>query len=93
VSLLAGGGAVAAINAIATRGKTKAEAENTSIRSLLEVDERMNLRMTGLETRLAGYEEKIAELRSEILELEADKHRLQLMIDSLESSIERKRDE
>ncbi|MCL2631526.1 MAG: hypothetical protein FWD45_00300 [Coriobacteriia bacterium] len=87
VSLLAGGGFVAVVNALANRSKTRAETENMSIKSLLEVDERMSNRMTSLETRLAAYEEKNAELRGEILELKAENHRLQLELERMEVSI------
>ena len=87
ISLLGGGVLVAIITAFANRGKTKAEAENLSIKSLLEVDERMSARLNGLEERLARYEEKNAELRDENIQLKEEISELKLKIRGLEMEL------
>ena len=54
VALFGGGVVGVAIKALTEKKKISAEATNTSIKSLLEIDQRMNERMAKLEERVAN---------------------------------------
>lgn len=66
---LFGGGAIGTIIAsLIGKKKTDAEAENTNIKSILEIDERMNSRLVKLEERVAHLEEENYKLKKDNLE-------------------------
>lgn len=82
---LFGGGVVGVIiKALTEKRKINAEANNTNIKSLLEIDQRMNERMADLEKRVANLERENYELKSEKLNLEKETHRLETVILQLE---------
>ena len=68
-----GAGIAGIITAILSKKKTDAEAENTNIKSILEIDSRLNERMSKLEERVARLEEENLKLKEENLKL---RHRL-----------------
>lgn len=83
-SLLGGGVIGVIVKTIAERSKVNAEATNTNIKSLLEIDQRMNERMAKLEERVANLEQENYKLKSEKLNLEKETHKLKLKISELE---------
>ena len=70
-----GAGIAGIITAILSKKKTDAEAQNTNIKSILEIDGRLNDRMAKLEERVAKLEEENLKLKMENLKL---RHRLGL---------------
>ena len=84
VSLFGGGVVGIAIKAFTEKKKVNAEATNTNIKSLLEIDQRMNERMAKLEERVANLEQENYKLKSEKLVLEKETHKLKLKINELE---------
>ena len=85
IGSLFGGGVIGVIiKAFIERKKVNAEATNTNIKSLLEIDQRMNERMAKLEERVANLEQENYKLKSEKLTLEKENHRLQTVITQLE---------
>ena len=83
-SLFGGGVIGVIIKAFMERKKVNAEATNTNIKSLLEIDQRMNERMAKLEERVANLEQENYKLKSEKLTLEKENHRLQTIVTNLE---------
>ena len=83
-SLFGGGVIGVIIKAFMERKKVNAEATNTNIKSLLEIDQRMNERMAKLEERVANLEQENYKLKSDKLTLEKENHRLQTVITQLE---------
>ena len=76
VAAFGGGAGIAGIiTAILSKKKTDAEAENTNIKSILEIDGRLNERMAKLEERVAKLEEENLKLKEENLKL---RHKLGL---------------
>lgn len=88
-SLLGGGVIGVIVKTVAERSKVKAEATNTNIKSLLEIDQRMNERMAKLEERVANLEQENYKLKSEKLNLEKETHKLKLKIQELEEENKR----
>ena len=84
VSLFGGGVVGIAIKAFTEKKKVNAEATNTNIKSLLEIDQRMNERMAKLEERVANLEQENYKLKSDKLSLEKEAHRLQVINTKLE---------
>ena len=85
VGSLFGGGVIGVIiKAFMERKKVNAEATNTNIKSLLEIDQRMNERMAKLEERVANLEQENYKLKSDKLTLEKENNRLQTVITHLE---------
>lgn len=85
IGSLFGGGVIGVIiKALMERKKVNAEATNTNIKSLLEIDQRMNERMAKLEERVANLEQENYKLKSDKLTLEKENHRLQNVITHLE---------
>lgn len=84
ISLFGGGVVGVAIKAFAEKKKVNAEATNTNIKSLLEIDQRMNERMAKLEERVANLEQENYKLKSDKLALEKETHRLQILVTKLE---------
>ena len=85
VASLFGGGVLGVIaKAWTEKRKVNAEATNTNIRSLLDIDQRMNERMSKLEERVAHLEEENYKLKSEKLSLEKESHKLKTKIKELE---------
>lgn len=80
VALFGGGVVGVVIKALTEKRKINAEANNTNIRSILEIDQRMNERMTKLEARVANLEQENYKLKSEKLALEKETHRLEIMV-------------
>lgn len=80
VALFGGGVVGVVIKALTEKRKINAEANNTNIKSILEIDQRMNERMTKLEARVANLEQENYKLKSEKLALEKETHRLEIMI-------------
>lgn len=76
-SLLGGGVLGVIIKALTEKKKLNAEATNTNIKSLLEIDQRMNERMAKLEERVANLEQENYKLKSEKLTLEKETHKLE----------------
>lgn len=83
-SLLGGGVIGVIIKAFTERGKLNAEATSTNIKSLLEIDQRMNERMSKLEERVANLEQENYKLKSEKLELEKGSNKLKVQIKELQ---------
>lgn len=83
ISLFGGGVIGVIIKAFTEKRKINAEANNTNIKSLLEIDQRMNERMTKLEERVANLEQENYRLKSEKLLLEKETHRLEAEITRL----------
>ena len=84
VSLLGGGVIGVIVKALTEKSKLNAEATNTNIKSLLEIDQRMNERMAKLEERVANLEQENYKLKTEKLSLEKETHKLKLKIQDLE---------
>jgi predicted RNase H-like nuclease (RuvC/YqgF family) len=84
IALFGGGVVGVIIKALVEKKKVNAEATNTNIRSLLEIDQRMNERMTKLEERVANLEQENYKLKSENLLLEKQTHELKTRISYLE---------
>ena len=84
VALFGGGVVGVVIKALTEKRKINAEANNTNIKSILEIDQRMNERMAKLEARVANLEQENYKLKSEKLELEKETHRLEAVIFHLE---------
>lgn len=83
VALFGGGVVGVVIKALTEKRKINAEANNTNIKSILEIDQRMNERMTKLEARVANLEQENYKLKSEKLALEKETHRLEIMVAQL----------
>lgn len=83
VSLFGGGVVGVVIKAFIEKRKVNAEATNTNIKSLLEIDQRMNERMAKLEERVANLEQENYKLKSEKLTLEQANHRLEIIVEQL----------
>lgn len=77
VALFGGGVVGVVIKALTEKRKINAEANNTNIKSLLEIDQRMNERMAKLEERVANLEAENYTLKSEKLKLEKEAHKLE----------------
>ncbi len=84
VALFGGGVVGVVIKALTEKKKLNAEANNTNIKSLLEIDQRMNERMAKLEERVANLEQENYKLKTDKLTLEKETHKLQLKIQELE---------
>lgn len=85
IASLFGGGVVGVvIKAVTEKRKINAEANNTNIKSLLEIDQRMNERMAKLEERVANLEQENYKLKSDKLSLEKETHRLAALVADLE---------
>lgn len=85
IASLFGGGVVGVIiKAFTEKRKINAEANNTNIKSLLEIDQRMNERMAKLEERVANLEQENYKLKSDKLSLEKETHRLAALVADLE---------
>ena len=84
VSLFGGGVVGVVIKAFTEKRKINAEANNTNIKSLLEIDQRMNERMAKLEERVANLEQENYKLKSDKLSLEKETHRLAALVADLE---------
>ena len=85
VALFGGGVVGVIIRALVEKRKINAEANNTNIRSLLDIDQRMNERMAKLEERVANLERENYELKTEKLDLEKKTHNLEATIVQLEA--------
>ena len=84
VALFGGGVVGVVIKALTEKRKINAEANNTNIKSLLEIDQRMNERMAKLEERVANLEQENYKLKSDKLTLEKETHRLSALVVELE---------
>ena len=82
-SLFGGGVMGIIIKALTEKRKINAEANNTNIKSLLEIDQRMNERMAKLEERVANLEQENYKLKSDKLVLEKERHRLENLVTEL----------
>ena len=85
VALFGGGVVGVVIKALTEKKKINAEATNTNIKSLLEIDQRMNERMAKLEERVANLEQENYKLKSEKLSLEKETHKLKTAVQALET--------
>ena len=88
VALFGGGVVGVVIKALTEKRKINAEANNTNIKSLLEIDQRMNERMAKLEERVAHLEQENYKLKSDKLALEKETHRLTALVTDLEKENE-----
>ena len=88
VALFGGGVTGVVIKAFTEKRKVNAEATNTNIKSLLEIDQRMNERMAKLEERVANLEQENYKLKSEKLKLEKEAHNLATTIIKLKQENE-----
>ena len=85
IAAVFGGGVIGVIiKALIEKKKINADATNTNIKSLLEIDQRMNERMAKLEERVANLEQENYKLKTEKLNLEKETHKLKLKIQELE---------
>ena len=95
-TLMGSGGIAAIVTAWATKKKNKADAEATNIKSILEIDARLNERISNLEEKVAlletenfelkqnkKYKEKLEELRLENQELSKEIIKLKEKINNL----------
>ena len=89
VALFGGGVVGVVIKALTEKKKLNAEANNTNIKSLLEIDQRMNERMAKLEERVANLEQENYKLKSDKLNLEKETHKLKITIDTLQEENEK----
>jgi len=72
-----GSGAIGAIiTAIATKRKSDAEAQHTNVQALLEVDARLNERISKLEERVAALEAENIQLKEENIKLKVELEQL-----------------
>lgn len=85
VALFGGGVVGVVIKALTEKKKLNAEANNTNIKSLLEIDQRMNERMAKLEERVANLEQENYKLKSDKLLLEKEAHRLETLVSELQA--------
>lgn len=85
VALFGGGVVGVVIKALTEKKKLNAEANNTNIKSLLEIDQRMNERMAKLEERVANLEQENYKLKSDKLLLEKETHRLKTLVSELQA--------
>lgn len=85
VALFGGGVVGVVIKALTEKRKINAEANNTNIKSLLEIDQRMNERMAKLEERVANLEQENYKLKSDKLVLEKETQRLKTLLTELEA--------
>ena len=69
VSLIGGAGIGGIITAIAGKRKADAEATHTNVQALLDVDERLNARISKLEERVAILEAENIKLKEENITL------------------------
>jgi len=92
-SLLGGGVIGAIVKSLTEKRKVNAEATSTNIKSLLEIDQRMNERMSKLEARVANLEQENYKLKSEKLNLEKETQKLKLNISELEEENKKLEDE
>ena len=92
-SLLGGGVIGAIVKSLTEKRKVNAEATSTNIKSLLEIDQRMNERMSKLEARVANLEQENYKLKSEKLNLEKETQKLKLKISELEEENKKLEDE
>lgn len=83
-SLLGGGVIGVVVKSLTEKRKVNAEAINTDIKSMLEIDQRMNERMAKLEERVANLEQENYKLKTEKLNLEKETHKLKIKINELE---------
>ena len=83
VTLFGGGVVGVIIKALTEKRKVNAEANNTNIKSILEIDQRMNERMAKLEERVANLEQENYKLKSDKLVLEKETHRLENLVTEL----------
>lgn len=93
ISLFGGGVVGIAIKAFAEKKKVNAEATNTNIKSLLEIDHRMSERMAKLEERVANLEQENYKLKSEKLALEKENNRLEHLVEKLQEENEELKEE
>lgn len=85
IGSLLGGGVIGIIaKALIEKKKLNAEATSTNIKSLLEIDQRMNERIAKLEERVANLEQENYKLKSEKLTLEQENYKLKRKIQELE---------
>lgn len=84
VAIFGGGVLGVIVKALTEKKKISADATNTNIKSLLEIDQRMNERMAKLEERVANLEQENYKLKTEKLNLEKETHKLKLKIQELE---------
>ena len=87
IALFGGGVVGVVIKALTERKKLNAEADNTNIKSLLEIDQRMNERMAKLEERVANLEQENYKLKSEKLSLEKETHKLKTELEKFEKEV------
>lgn len=71
-SLLGGGALATIITTLINKKKTDAEAKNTNIQSILDIDARMNERLVRLEERVAHLEEENIKLKEENMKLKSE---------------------
>ena len=93
VALFGGGVVGVVIKALTEKRKINAEANNTNIKSILEIDQRMNERMAKLEERMAHLEQENYTLKSEKLNLEKQTHKLETQIVKLKEENKELREE
>ena len=84
IALFGGGVIGVVVKALTEKKKISAEATNTNIKSLLEIDQRMNERMAKLEERVANLEQENYKLKSDKLNLEKETLKLKTKIQELE---------
>ena len=88
IALFGGGVVGVVIKALTEKRKINAEANNTNIKSLLEIDQRMNERMAKLEERVAHLEQENYKLKSDKLTLEKENKELHEENDALKLELE-----
>lgn len=72
IAVLGSGGLATIITAWASKRKNKAEATATNVKSILEIDARLNDRISRLEERVAALEKENLELKAKELQLKHD---------------------
>ena len=93
LSIVGSGGIGAIITALSTRRKIRAEEQSTNVRSILDVDQRLNDRLVRLEERIATLERENLELRQRELMLNHENTKLKDKVKALEEENEALKDE
>jgi predicted nuclease with TOPRIM domain len=83
ITMIGGGAGVALINWLSHRREGNAAAENISVKTILEIDERVSEKVARLETRMGHLEEKCAALEEKNSRLIEDNNTKNQEISSL----------
>lgn len=83
VAILGSGGFATLITVIASRRKNKADASAVNVKSILDIDERLNERIARLEERVTALENENLELRKKSITMEHENELLKQEVKEL----------